>query len=104
MWGAQGSRPGTIRGKGSWAPPRTGGCVVGTLEAALRKAREGQGITRRELAARTGLSAATIAAYETGLRRPRKRSLVRIARALSSDDTTAERLLALGGCESQSRE
>jgi transcriptional regulator with XRE-family HTH domain len=60
--------------------------VVASERAAAR-------LSRRALAERSGVSAATIAAYETGRRSPSRSSLLALGRALTVDGYTTNRLL-----------
>jgi len=65
------------KGKPMSKPP-----VVG-VGAAIRQAREGRGLSRKELVERSGLSYPYLAQIEAGDRQPSTKSLVRIAEALS---------------------
>lgn len=61
----------------------------------LRRLREEEGISRAELAARSGISAASIKAYETGVRHPGRASLSSLLDALTAD-AFARREILLG--------
>lgn len=86
--------PGTSRPGATGAEPDSD---TDALDAALgrqiRARRVAQGLSLRELAARTDLSPSFISQLERGLARPRITSLHRVARTLG---TTAQALLATG--------
>ena len=51
----------------------------------IRRAREGAGLSKRELARRAGTSAAALVEYESGRRDPNAATLLRIVRAAGGD-------------------
>lgn len=75
----------------------------GPFAKALSEARKAVGLSRVALAESAGVSADALYAYERGIRRPRRDTLLRIATALSVDGYTANQWLrSLGYAEEPS--
>ncbi len=64
---------------------------------ALRDARKRSSMSQRDLAARSRVSPDSIKAYEQGVRTPRRETLLRLLRALSIGQRTANRILEDAG-------
>lgn len=65
--------------------------------ADLRQARRGAALNREELARRAGISAESVRAYETGRRRPSRKSLVTILDALKLERRGRDEILVGAG-------
>lgn len=63
----------------------------------LRRLREQESVSRAELAARSGISAASIKAYESGVRNPSRPALSNLLDALSADAFARQEILVGAG-------
>ena len=76
---------------------------MSTWPAQLRRLREQEKLSRPELALRSGVSAASIKAYESGARRPARQALLALLDALSADAFARHEILTAAGFAADGR-